>query len=135
MKREQISDEFKWDMSAIYPSLEAWEADYAKAAGSVDLIKSFQGTLGESAERLYEMQKCYDEINLMVEKLHVYANQHMHENTADAFYQGLAGRVQVLAVQLMEASFPTATRNSTVVPKTCIPGTPPWRISRSWRRL
>ena len=104
MKREQISDEFKWDMSAIYSSLEAWEADYAKAAGSVDLIKSFQGTLGESAERLYEMQKCYDEINLIVEKLHVYANQHLHENTADAFYQGLVGRVQVLAVQLMEAS-------------------------------
>ena len=104
MKREQISDEFKWDMSAIYSSLEAWEADYAKAAGSVEVIKSFQGTLGESAERLYEMQKCYDEINLIVEKLHVYANQHLHENTADAFYQGLVGRVQVLEVQLMEAS-------------------------------
>lgn len=104
MKREEISNEFKWDMSDIYPSQEAWEADYAKATACLQEIKSFRGTLGESAENLAKMQACSDEVSMMVEKLHVYANQHLHENIADAFYQGLAGRVQVLEVQLMEAS-------------------------------
>lgn len=104
MKREEISNEYKWDLSDIYPSLDAWEADFNKAAGSVALIKSFAGTLGESAENLANMQKTYDEISLILEKLHVYANQSLHENTANAYFQGLAGRAQVLAVQLMEAS-------------------------------
>lgn len=104
MKREEISNEFKWDLSDIYPSVDAWEADFKKAGESVELMKSFAGTLGESADRLAKMQETYDDISLILEKLHVYANQSMHENTANAYFQGLVGRVQVLAVQLMEAT-------------------------------
>lgn len=104
MKREEISNKFKWDLSDIYPSVDAWEADFKKAGESVELMKSFAGTLGESADRLAKMQETYDDISLILEKLHVYANQSMHENTANAYFQGLVGRVQVLAVQLMEAT-------------------------------
>ena len=104
MKREEISNEFKWKMEDIYPTEEAWEADYRKVSECVPMIKSFEGTLGDSAEQLCKMQETYDDINWTVEKLHVYANQRMHENTANAFYQGLVGRVQVLEVQLMEAT-------------------------------
>lgn len=103
MKREEISNEFKWDMSAIYPSVDAWEADFTSVTDSLDTLKGFAGTLGQSAEQLCRMQETYDRINHKVEKLHVYANQHLHENTADAFYQGLVGRIQSLEVQLMEA--------------------------------
>ena len=104
MKREEISNEFKWKMEDLYPTEEAWEADYKKVADCVPMIKSFEGTLGDSAEQLCKMQEKYDEINWTVEKLHVYANQRMHENTANAYYQGLVGRIQVLEVQLMEAT-------------------------------
>ena len=85
MKREEISNEFKWKMEDIYPTEELWEADYRKAAESVPVIKSFEGTLGDSAEQLCRMQETYDDINWTVEKLHVYANQRMHENTANAY--------------------------------------------------
>ena len=104
MKREEIANEFKWDMSDIYASVEAWEADYEKVNASLEKIRSFQGTLGDSAERLAKMQQTCDEIMMMMEKLHVFANQSMHENTANSFYQGLVGRVQMLEVQLMEAT-------------------------------
>ncbi len=104
MKREEIAQEYKWRMEDIYPTTEAWEADYQKVTDSITVIKSYEGTLSDSAENLAKMQETYDEINWIVEKLHVYANQRMHENTANAFYQGLVGRVQVLEVQLMEAT-------------------------------
>ena len=103
MKREEVANEYKWRMEDLYPSTEAWEADYQKVSDSIALLKSFEGTLADSAENLLKMQEAYDEINWITEKLHVYANQRFHENTANAFYQGLAGRVQVLEVQLMEA--------------------------------
>lgn len=103
MKREEVSNEYKWRMEDLYPTTEAWEADYQKVSDSIPLLKSFQGTLADSAENLLKMQEAYDEINWITEKLHVYANQRFHENTANSFYQGLAGRVQVLEVQLMEA--------------------------------
>ncbi len=104
MKREEISNEFKWNMEDLYPSTDAWEADFQKLSESIPVIKSFEGTLGESAEQLFKMQTAYDEISLMMERLLVYANQRMHENTANPFYQGLVGRVQTVMVQLMEAS-------------------------------
>lgn len=104
MKREEISNEYKWRMEDIYSTEEMWEADYQKVTECIPLIKSFEGTLGDSAEALYKMQETYDDIQCTVEKLHVYANQRMHENTANPFYQGLVGRIQGLGVQLMEAT-------------------------------
>lgn len=104
MKREEISKEYKWNLDDIYPSIEAWEADYQLALEGISHIKSFAGTLADSAEQLCTMQDAYNDLYLIAEKLHVFANQRMHENTADAFYQGLVGRVQVLEVQLREAS-------------------------------
>lgn len=104
MKREEISAQYKWRMEDIYASVDAWEADYLKVSECIPELKSFAGTLADSAENLCKMQEVYDNINWIVEKLHVYANQRLHENTADAFYQGLVGRVQVLEVQLMEAT-------------------------------
>lgn len=103
MKREEISNQYKWDLSAIYPSQEAWEADFKNVCESTEVLKSFAGTLHE-ATNLAKMQAEYDRVHLMAEKLHVYANQSMHQNTADAFYQGLVGRVQTMEVQLMEAT-------------------------------
>ena len=104
MKREEISNEYKWCMEDIYPTEELWESDYQKVTDSIPLIKSFEGTLGDSAEALCKMQETYDEIHCTMEKLHVYANQRMHENTANPYYQGLVGRIQGLGVQLMEAT-------------------------------
>ena len=104
MKREEISNEYKWCMEDIYATEELWEADYQKITDSIPLIKSFEGTLGDSAEALCKMQETHDDIHRTMEKLHVYANQRMHENTANPYYQGLVGRIQGLGVQLMEAT-------------------------------
>ncbi len=104
MKREEISDQFKWNMEDLYANEALWEADYQKVLDAIPSIKSFAGSLGESAEQLCKMQQMYDDISLTAERLHVYANQRLHQNTADAYYQGLVGRVQVMEVQLMEAT-------------------------------
>ena len=104
MKREEIAQEYKWRMEDLYPDTEAWETEYQKVTDCIAQIKGFEGRLADSADMLLKMQETYDDISLMVERLHVYANQRLHENTANAFYQGLVGRVQVLEVQLMEAT-------------------------------
>ena len=50
------------------------------------------------------MHKASDELNELAERIYVYANQHLHEDTGNAYYQGLSGRAQMLLVQLSEAS-------------------------------
>ena len=104
MKREEIPQQYKWKMEDLYATDEAWEADFAKLQAGIEDIRKFEGTLGESAENLLAMQKKSDELGLLAENVYVYANQKMHEDTSNSFYQGLAARAQMLLVQLSESS-------------------------------
>ena len=104
MKREEIPQQYKWKMEDLYATNEAWEADFAKLQKGIEEIRKYEGTLGESADNLLQMQKDCDALGELAENVYVYANQRMHEDTANAYYQGLAARAQMLLVQLSEAS-------------------------------
>lgn len=104
MKREEIPQQYKWRMEDLYATDEAWEEDFVKLQAGIEDIKKFEGTLGVSAENLLKMQEKSDELNLLAENVYVYANQKMHEDTGNSFYQGLAARAQMLMVQLSESS-------------------------------
>lgn len=103
MKRAEIPQQYQWKMEDLYATNEAWEADFAKLQNGIRELKSFEGTLAESAENLFEMMQKSDELNQLAEKIYVYANQRLHEDTSNAFYQGLSGRAQLLLVQMSEA--------------------------------
>src|SRR2546430_15110707 len=47
--RKKISDEDKWDLSAIYASDEAWRAEKGILASEVPQLRSFQGGVSSSA--------------------------------------------------------------------------------------
>lgn len=104
MKREEIPKQYQWKMEDLYASNEAWEADFSKLQRGIEDIKKYEGTLAKSAENLLKMHKASDELNELAERIYVYANQHLHEDTGNAYYQGLSGRAQMLLVQLSEAS-------------------------------
>jgi oligoendopeptidase F len=50
--RSKIADQYKWDLTAIYPSDEAWRAAKEKLAAQLPELHKFQGTLGSSAAKL-----------------------------------------------------------------------------------
>ena len=104
MKREEIPQQYKWKMEDLYATDEAWESDFAKLQAGIEDIKKYEGTLGASAENLLAMQQKSDELGILAENVYVYANQKMHEDTGNSFYQGLAARAQMLMVQLSESS-------------------------------
>ncbi len=103
MKRTEIPQQYKWRMEDLYASNDAWEEDFAKLQKGIEDLKAFEGTLGQSAETLLKMQEMCDELNELAEKIYVYANQRLHEDTSNAYYQGLSGRAQMLLVQMSEA--------------------------------
>jgi len=49
------------------------------------------------------MQRLFDELNMLAEKVYVYAGQKLHEDTDCGRYQNLSNRAQGLLVQLSEA--------------------------------
>ena len=46
-ERKDIQEAFKWDLSKMYASDEAWEEALAKLDRWIPEIQAFQGTLGE----------------------------------------------------------------------------------------
>ena len=104
MKREEIPQQYKWKMEDLYAANEAWEADFKKLQDGIEELQKYEGTLGNSAENLLKMHETCDALNQIAEKVYVYANQRLHENTGNAYYQGLAGKAQMLLVQMSEAS-------------------------------
>lgn len=101
--REEADTRYKWAIEDLYKDDEDWKRDYELLKSRIPELTKFRGRLGESAEVLLSMQKLSDELNQLLEKVYVYANQRLHENTDNSTYQNLASQAQGLLVELSES--------------------------------
>ncbi|MCI8584382.1 MAG: oligoendopeptidase F [Lachnospiraceae bacterium] len=102
-RREDVRVEDTWEMGDLYGSDEAWEQDFGRLERGIGELREFEGRLGEGPKVLLEMQRKSDALNELVERVYVYANQKLHEDTDNGRYQNLANRAQGLLVRLSEA--------------------------------
>ena len=102
-KREEISDEFKWAMEDFYQEEKQWHKDYEKVLCLAEELKKYEGKLAESEDDLISFMEKYEEMSKISEKVYVYANQKLHENTGNSLYQGLSGKAQGMLVITGEA--------------------------------
>ena len=101
--REEADARYKWAIEDLYKDDEDCKRDYELLKSRIPELTKFRGRLGESAEVLLSMQKLSDELNQLLEKVYVYANQRLHENTDNSTYQNLASQAQGLLVELSES--------------------------------
>ena len=101
--REETDSRYKWAIEDLYSDDEHWTEDYERLKKRIPELSAYQGRLGESAGTLLAMQRTYDELNELAEKVYVYANQRLHENTDNGIYQNLSSRARGLMIQLEEA--------------------------------
>ena len=102
-RREEVRKEDTWAIEDLYQDDKAWEEDYQRLSERIPKLLEFKGRLGDGAEVLLSMQQLWDELNMLAEKVYVYAGQKMHENTENGVYQNLSNRAQSLLVKLSEA--------------------------------
>ena len=102
-RREEVRKEDTWAIEDLYQDDKSWEEDYQRLSERIPKLLEFKGRLGDGAEVLLSMQKLWDELNMLAEKVYVYAGQKMHENTENGVYQNLSNRAQSLLVKLSEA--------------------------------
>ena len=103
LKRTEVRQEDTWAMEDLYKNDGEWESDFRRLSEAIPELGAFEGRLGESAQMVLEMQRKSDELNMLAEKIYVYANQRLHEDTDNGRYQELANRAQGLLVKLSEA--------------------------------
>ena len=103
-KRGEVPEQFTWNLADIFPSDEAWYAEYEELKEMPARIAAFRGTLARSAEDLLGWSRLSDELGIRFGKLIGYARCKSDQDQADAVYQDMNGRAMSAAVAVMGAS-------------------------------
>lgn len=101
--RAQVPVEDTWNLTAIFPSDEAWKAAYDELAAAPEDLLRFQGTLGQSGANLLAFLRYTDGIGDKLGKLGAYARRKADEDTRNTTYQDMSGKFMFLAVKISEA--------------------------------
>ena len=94
--REEISNEYKWDLEAIYKNKEEFEDELKKIEQEIDKIDKYNDILMESSSNLLECLELDTNISRRLSKAHTYANCYFDSDTGNASYQEMLGKVNNL---------------------------------------
>ena len=99
-ERNEIPEEYTWDLRDLFPDDEAWKRELESLGAMGDTITAFAGTLGERPGRLLDWLKLSDELGVRLEKLMGYASCKGDQDIADGFYQDMRSKAMACAVNL-----------------------------------
>ncbi|MDO5293171.1 MAG: oligoendopeptidase F [bacterium] len=97
-KRNEIDEQYKWAITDLYADDSQWQKEYDEVLALGTLLSGYEGTLAESADHFYEFLVKSDQMNKLLERVYVYANQRYHEDTSNAEYQKLSDMASNLMV-------------------------------------
>ena len=104
--RSKVPDEYKWDLTAIYPSDQAWRAAKEKLAAELPRLQKFQGTLASSASRLADALDTQSSFDKELTRLFVYASMNSDQDTRVSTYQAMQQEmIQLGSVLGAESAF------------------------------
>ena len=103
MLRQEIDQKYKWKLEDIFPSDDAWEAEFKKLEGAFASADEIEQNLTQSAESMADCLKKIDSLSLMSERLYVYARMRRDEDNGNAKYQGMTDRATGISVRLSAA--------------------------------
>ncbi len=101
--RAKIPDQYKWDLTPLYQSEEAWRAAKDKLAAEIPKLADFKGTLGTSAGRLADALEFGSRINQELSRLYTYVSLLSDQDTRVARNQGFVQEMVQLAARAGEA--------------------------------
>ncbi len=101
--RQELDAALTWDLTAMYASDEAWEAEFKEVQQEIAAFPQLSGTF-TSADALLRALKEESAISLKLERLYVYAHMHRDEDNALAKYQGMTDRAMQQSVAYGAAS-------------------------------
>ncbi len=92
--RAEVKTEDTWDLSVLFPSDDAWRAAFETIPALGDSLAAYRGRLSDSADALLSFLKASDAADLTLEAIAQYASRKADEDTANAKYADMRGKVQ-----------------------------------------
>ena len=102
--REEIDNKYKWDLSSMFPSDEAFEAGLEELKAYCPKLLAFKGKISTSAQALLEFLQLEDKMTLLLYKIINYAERKSDEDTRVAKYQAYVANATSAYTQVGEAT-------------------------------
>ena len=102
--REEIDSKYKWDLSSMFPSDEAFEAGLEELKAYCPKLLAFKGKISTSTQALLEYLQLEDKMTLLLYKIINYAERKSDEDTRVAKYQAYVANATSAYTQVGEAT-------------------------------
>ncbi len=102
--RDQIEDQYKWNLADFYPSDSAWEKALEALKGRIGDITRYEGKLGASAANLAGCLALNDTLSMNAHRLYVYAALNLDSDNRVGKYQEYSSRAYGLYAQIGQAT-------------------------------
>lgn len=94
--RDELAEEFKWNLGSIYRTDDQWEEEFAEIENQLPKFEDFQGRVLEDGDSLLEVLGSRDEIFRKADRLFYYARMRSDEDTRNQKYQSMVSRARGL---------------------------------------
>ena len=101
--REEIPQNYKWKIEAMYGDDAAWEADIQDVLDAVEAFGAYQGTLTSNATTLAEALEAKDAIWQKLEKAFVFARMKQDEDNRNTKQQAMLDKVNMIIAKVSAA--------------------------------
>ncbi len=96
MNRNEIEEQYKWDLTKIYKNKEEFDEEYNKLSKKIESFTKYEKIMLNSAKDFYKTIDEYFKISRILEKLSVYAHLLFDEDTGNNTNQALSAKVSNL---------------------------------------
>ncbi|MGJ3242538.1 MAG: oligoendopeptidase F [Opitutales bacterium] len=97
--RDEIPEEFKWDVSHIYPDWDAWAADLARYEATLEELTALEGTLAQGPEALLRAWELRTRLGKLAYPLYTYPSLQLDTDQRQTAVRGRLQQVQALFSQ------------------------------------
>lgn len=100
--RSHINEKYTWDLSTVYVTDAAWEAEMEALTADIEDAKKYAGHLVESSKNLLEITEAELALSRRLEKAYVYASMKNDQDTTVAKYQEFQAKATALYAKYSE---------------------------------
>ena len=93
MKREEIEEKYKWDLSRMYKTEEDFMQDFKEVKDELPNIEKYKGKFLETSDRFIEFMNLLEKVNRKLEKMYTYAHLAVDVEPENGTMQNLSANV------------------------------------------
>jgi len=94
--RDNIPEQYKWDLTKIYPNWEAWEADIEKAESILLQIEALKGKLHQGPNTILQWQQWDEELNRRLHQIYSFCSLHLNTDLGNNEFIAKKGKAAAL---------------------------------------